>query len=133
MFFQIQALSVAALSIPFLISSLNGQKILSVWEWSGLTIWIIAVVGESLADHQLKIFKANPANKNETCQTGLWRYSRHLNYFFEFPTWIAYWIFALGSPLGCATIYCPALMLYFLLRVTGILLTERQSLKSKGE
>jgi steroid 5-alpha reductase family enzyme len=132
-FFQIQALSVAALCVPFLICSFNGQTYLHAWEFCGLALWLISVSGEMLADQQLKKFKANPKNKNEVCQIGLWHYSRHPNYFFEFLTWVAYYIFALGSPLGCATIYCPALILYFLLRVTGIPLTERQSLKSKGE
>ncbi|HEV2696067.1 MAG TPA: DUF1295 domain-containing protein [Verrucomicrobiae bacterium] len=132
-FFQVQALSVVALSAPFLIAAFNGQAGLSPWEWAGAGLWLIAVCGESLADHQLKVFKANPKNRGEVCQDGLWHYSRHPNYFFEWLAWIAYWIFALGSPLGCVTIYCPALMLYFLLRVTGIPLTERQSLKSKGE
>jgi steroid 5-alpha reductase family enzyme len=132
-FFQVQALSIATLAIPFLIVCFNQQTNLNIFEWIGFALWLISVSGESLADHQLKNFKANPKNKNEVCQTGLWHYSRHPNYFFEWLTWIAFWIFALGSPLGCATIYCPALMLYFLLRVTGIPLTERQSLKSKGE
>jgi steroid 5-alpha reductase family enzyme len=132
-FFQIQALSVVALAIPFLIVCFNQQSNLNVLEWIGFALWLISVAGESVADHQLKKFKANPANKNEVCRIGLWHYSRHPNYFFEWLVWIAYWIFALGSPLGCAAVYCPALMLYFLLRVTGIPLTERQSLKSKGE
>jgi steroid 5-alpha reductase family enzyme len=132
-FFQIQSLSVVALSIPFLIVSFNQQIGLNGWEGCGLAIWMVAVIGESLADYQLKKFKANPANQNEVCQARLWRYSRHPNYFFEWLVWMAYWLFALGSPLGCTAIYCPALMLYFLLRVTGIPLTERQSLKSKGE
>ena len=132
-FFQIQALSIVALCVPFLIASFNGRTTITVWEWTGFGIWLISVGGESLADHQLKHFKANPKNKNEVCQAGLWHYSRHPNYFFEWLTWMAYWIFALGSPLGCVAIYCPALMLYFLLRITGIPLTERQSLKSKGE
>ena len=132
-FFQVQALSVAALSAPFLLAAWNGQTELSLWEWTGAALWLIAVLGEGLADHQLKVFKAAPKNKGEVCEYGLWHYSRHPNYFFEWLAWIAYWIFALGSPFGCATIYCPALMLYFLLRVTGIPLTERQSIKSKGD
>jgi steroid 5-alpha reductase family enzyme len=132
-FFQIQALSVVALALPFLIIGFNADPRLNIFEQLGAALWLIAVAGESLADHQLKEFKASPGNKNEVCQAGLWRYSRHPNYFFEWLTWVAYWVFALGSPLGCTAIYCPALMLYFLLRVTGIPLTERQSLKSKGE
>ena len=68
------------------------------------------------------------------CAVGLWRYSRHPNYFFEWLIWVAYAVFAFGSPpLGYAAVLMPALMLYFLLRVTGIPATERQSLRSKGE
>ena len=64
---------------------------------------------------------------------GLWRYSRHPNYFFEWLVWIAYAMFALASPWGWISLACPAVMLYFLLRVTGIPATEAQALKSRGD
>ncbi len=91
------------------------------------------MAGEGLADSQLKRFRAQPENRGQICQAGLWNFSRHPNYFFEWLVWVGLFIFALGSPLGCATLYCPALMLFFLLRVTGIPLTEELSLKSKGD
>lgn len=132
-FFQLQALLLPILSVPFLISCLNPQPGLGIVEYLGLGLWFIALAGESLADAQLKQFRADSKNHGEVCQLGLWRYSRHPNYFFEWLMWMAFFAFALGSPLGCTSIYCPALMLYFLLRVTGIPMTEAQSIKSKGE
>lgn len=132
-FFQLQAALLVVLSVPFLIVCLNPKPGINLLEWLGLGLWLVAVVGESIADHQLKQFKRNPANKGEVCQLGLWHYSRHPNYFFEWLVWVAFFVFALGSPLGCTSVYCPALMLYFLLRVTGIPMTEDLAVKTKGE
>jgi steroid 5-alpha reductase family enzyme len=86
-----------------------------------------------VADQQLKRFRQDPANKGKVCQTGLWNYSRHPNYFFEWLVWVAFFLAAAATPLGWLTVYCPALMLYFLFRVTGIPATEEQSIRTKGE
>ena len=86
-----------------------------------------------VADHQLKVFKADPANKGRVCQTGLWHYSRHPNYFFEWLIWVAFSTYALGSSWGWISWYCPGLMLFFLLKVTGIPMTEELAVKTKGE
>lgn len=131
-FFQLQAVLIAFLSIPFLVVSLNGRRGISLVEWAGVAIWLIAVIGEGVADWQLQRFKAQQ-NRSSVCRVGLWNYSRHPNYFFEWLVWVGFFVFALGSPLGCATIYCPALMLFFLLRVTGIPLTEALAVKTKGD
>ena len=98
-----------------------------------MAIWFIAVAGEGVADWQLKQFRSRPENKGKICQSGLWNYSRHPNYFFEWLVWVGFFVFAWDSPFGCFTVLCPALMLFFLLRVTGIPLTEELSLKSKGD
>jgi steroid 5-alpha reductase family enzyme len=132
-FFQLQAVLIVLLSIPFLIVCLDDRPGISAIEWLGAAVWLVSVAGESLADWQLKQFRSHPENKGKICQAGLWNHSRHPNYFFEWLVWVGFFAFALGSPLGCATIYCPALMLFFLLRVTGIPLTEELSLKSKGD
>lgn len=130
--FQLQAALLALLSVPWLLVCLNPRPGLQTIEWAGCLLWIIALCGEALADRQLQAFKADPAHRGAVCQAGLWRYSRHPNYFFEWLVWVAYFVVALGSPWGWLTLYCPALMLYFLLRVTGIPLTEQLSLQSKG-
>ena len=70
-FFQVQALLLVALSVPFLIVSLNSREGLSPLEFIGSAIWLVALAGESLSDHQLKMFKADPANRGHVCQAGL--------------------------------------------------------------
>ena len=132
-FFQLQAALLVVLSTPFLLACLNRSAEIKLVEWLGVGVWLVALVGESLADFQLKQFKANPANKGRVCQAGLWNYSRHPNYFFEWLIWVAFFFFALGSPWGWLTVYCPALMLFFLLKVTGIPMTEELAVKTKGE
>ena len=67
------------------------------------------------------------------CDRGLWRYSRHPNYFFEWLIWIAYAVFALASTHGWIALAMPVLMLHFLINVTGLKATEEQALRSKGE
>ena len=132
-FFQLQAVLIVLLSLPFLIVCLNDRPGISLLEWLGVTIWLGAIAGESLADWQLKQFRFRSENKGKICEVGLWNYSRHPNYFFEWLVWVGFFIFAWDSPFGCLTVFCPALMLFFLLRVTGIPLTEELSLKSKGD
>lgn len=132
-FFQFQALLNVFLAIPFLLVSVNTNSDLSFFEFAGMTIWAVALIGESAADQQLRTFKSDPANKGKTCRKGLWYYSRHPNYFFEWLIWVSFFVFALGSPYGWASAVCPALMLYFLYRVTGIPATEAQALRTKGD
>lgn len=132
-FFQLQAASVVLLGLAFFISCLNPAPQFHALEVAGALLWLLALGGESLADAQLAAFKRDPANKGRVCAVGLWRYSRHPNYFFEWLVWVAYFVFALGSPWGWAAVVGPASILFLLLRVTGIPLTEEQSLRSKGD
>lgn len=132
-FFQLQAFLIGLLSAPFAVACANKAPSLHAWEIAGAALWLIAIAGESLADHQLNVFRSNSANKGKVCDIGLWRYSRHPNYFFEWVIWIAFFLFALGTPGGWGTFYCPLLMLYFLTKVTGIPPAEAQSLKSRGD
>jgi steroid 5-alpha reductase family enzyme len=132
-FFELQAGLIVLLSTPFLIACLNSHQGISVLEWTGVAVWAIAITGEGIADRQLKQFRSHPENIGKVCQSGLWNYSRHPNYFFEWLVWVGFFLFAWDSPGGCFTVLCPTLMLFFLLRVTGIPLTEELSVKSKGE
>jgi steroid 5-alpha reductase family enzyme len=132
-FFAVQGLLNAVLSVPFLFPCLDPSPGLRPVEWAGLVLWIVAWIGESVADRQLAAFKADPTRSGRTCRSGLWRYSRHPNYFFEWLVWCAYALFASASPGGWVSAYCPLLMLYFLFRVTGIPATEEQALRTKGD
>lgn len=132
-FFEFQALLNAFLTLPLLIACFNGTPRLHPLEIAGLALFMIGVVGESTADAQLAAFKRKPANAGAVCDRGLWRYSRHPNYFFEWLIWIAYAVFALASPHGWIALAMPVLMLHFLINVTGLKATEEQALRSKGE
>jgi steroid 5-alpha reductase family enzyme len=130
-FFQLQGILIILLSIPFALACMNSEPRLSLLEIAALVLWVIAALGESFADRQLAHFKAN--HKGKTCDVGFWKYSRHPNYFFEWLIWCSYFLFALASPYGWISIFCPLLMYYVLTQVTGVPLAEEQSLKSRGD
>jgi len=132
-FFLFQGILDVVLAVPFLLVSLNAVPGLGGFEIAGIGLWLVAVTGEAVADAQLKRFKADPANRGGICDRGLWRYSRHPNYFFEWLVWCAVALFALGTPWGWVSIACPAMMLHFLLRVTGIPMTEEHMLRTRGD
>lgn len=133
LFFEFQALLCAVLAVPFLTASRNPDPRISALEWLAVALWAMAMAGEATADTQLNRFKADPSNKGRTCQAGLWRYSRHPNYFFEWLIWVAFALFALASPGGFWGLLSPLLILYFVLRVTGIPATEAQAIRTRGE
>ena len=132
-FYEFQALLCVLLSAPFYLAARNAEPALSPLEYAAAALWLAATIGESLADSQLAAFKRNPANKGKTCRAGLWNYSRHPNYFFEWLIWVSFALYALASPYGYLGIVSPLLMLYFLFKVTGIPATEAQALRTRGE
>jgi len=132
-FFYFQAILAVLLSYPFAVVMINPSIEMNYFEWTGVVLWIMSVIGESIADAQLKKFKSDTSNKGKICETGLWNYSRHPNYFFEWLVWVSFFVFALGSPWGWLSIICVVLMLFFLLKVTGIPYTEQQMIKSRGQ
>jgi len=132
-FFEVQAVLITLLSVPFVLVFINGTPGLGVFEYAGAALWLTGMLGESLADAQLNRFRKNPVNKGKTCRAGLWNYSRHPNYFCEWLVWVGYFVYALGSPGGWIALYAPALMYLFLTKVTGIKATEEHALRSRGE
>jgi steroid 5-alpha reductase family enzyme len=133
LFFEAQALLCGVLSLPFLLAMHDPAKGVPEVENAGVVLFAIAFLGECLSDFQLARFKNNPKNHGRVCNVGLWRYSRHPNYFFEWLIWIAFAIVACTAKYGYLAFLSPALMLYFLLRVTGIPATEQQAIRSKGD
>jgi steroid 5-alpha reductase family enzyme len=132
-FYQQQAFSVLLLGLPFFLVARNPAPSFHALEYLGIALWLFALAGESLADAQLAAFKRDPANKGKVCETGLWSVSRHPNYFFESLIWWSYFLFACASPWGWTSLICPLGITYLLLRVTGIPMTEEQSLRSRGD
>lgn len=131
--FLFQGALAVILSVPFWIISFDPRPDLGLVHFAGLLLWITAFLGESLADRQLTRFKLDPANRHNVCEAGLWNYSRHPNYFFESLIWVSYFIFALNSPGGYWAALSPALMIFFIVKVSGLPPAEQQSLLSKGE
>lgn len=132
-FFQLQAASLVVLGVGFLATVRNESPRLHPLEITGATLWLVAILGEGLADAQLAAFKRDPTHRGQVCEVGLWHYSRHPNYFFEWLLWVGYAMFALPAPHGWVGLMGPAVILFLLLRVTGIPMAEAQSLRSKGD
>jgi steroid 5-alpha reductase family enzyme len=131
-FFQSQAIGAVVFAVPMLVAG-SASSPLNLWDCVGIAIGSAALVGEWIADHQLAQFKADSSNKGKVCEIGLWHYSRHPNYFFEWLYWWSYVALAATTPWGWLTIAAPLAMLYLFIYVTGIPPAEKQSLASRGE
>ena len=132
-YFAGQAVAVTVFSVPLLVLMSNPEATWYAWELLGLGIWAMGVGGEAVADGQLNRFRRDPGNQGKTCRRGLWRYSRHPNYFFEGVHWCAYVVMGIGLPGWWLTLLGPVVMIGALLKVTGIPLAEKQAVASRGE
>ena len=133
-FFWAQALLTWLLMLPVFLIAQSPLESLSPLELAGSALWIIALLGEGVSDAQLSRFlKSDQRSPNAVCQEGLWRYSRHPNYFFQSLIWWALFLIALPAPNGSWAILAPLAMLTALLRFTGIPLTERLSVEKRGD
>jgi len=139
-FFQVQAVWALLFATPIFLAARNtlGDPTapfggLGLADAIGAAIWLLAIGGETIADRQLAAFKLDPESKGRVCRRGLWSWSRHPNYFFEWLHWFGYVVIGWSGPTGWATLFGPAVMLFFLLKVTGIPPTERQALRSRGD
>ena len=130
-FFQLQGGISMLLSIAFLVPSYRNSAPAAGWIAAAVCIWIVSVTGEGWADRQLRQFQADPANRGTVCRAGLWRYSRHPNYFFECVHWFAYLALSIGAPLAWLTLAPPLLMAWLLLKVSGLPLVEAQSARTR--
>ncbi len=136
-FLQIQALSALLLVIAIFAAARNPSPGLGFSDWLGLAIMVAAVLGEGLADRQLTRFRSDPSNRGKVCDEGLWAYSRHPNYFFEWLVWLAYVAIAIdpggGYPWGFAALVAPVFMYWLLVHVSGIPPLEAHMLRSRPE
>ncbi|MBB1595830.1 DUF1295 domain-containing protein [Achromobacter sp. UMC46] len=129
--FMFQAGLVMLFSLPFVAVGASPAHGLTVA--LGVAVWLVALAGEAMADHQLERFRNDPAHRGNTCRDGLWRYSRHPNYFFEWCHWFGYVALAWGSPLAWLSWLGPVLMYGFLRWISGIPFTEQQALRTRGD
>jgi len=129
-FFLLQGVLVVVLSLPFLIAAADSHPAFRSVELAALGLGILSLIGEGLADAQLARSKRDG---DLVCQRGLWAWSRHPNYFFEWMVWVAFALFATTAPWGWLAWLAPALMGHFLVNVTGIPLTEELAVRRKGD
>ncbi len=133
LFFQAQAVWAVMFAVPMLLAAHSTREAVGWPDALGVLIFATAIAGEAAADWQLSRFRARAEHRGEVCRVGLWRYSRHPNYFFEWLHWFAYVCIGLVGPLGWVTLFGPAVMLLFLFKVTGIPATEARALASRGD
>ena len=133
-FLQIQAAAALLLVLPILAAA-SAPGPLGWLDILAVALALTALAGEALADRQLQAFRADPANRGGICERGLWRWSRHPNYFFEWLHWCAYPLLALAAGWGALALALvgPAFIYWLLVHVSGIPPLEAQMLRSRGE
>ena len=132
-FFQMQAFWIVLFASPFLVL-VGNPNALSLLDFTGLTIWFIGFIGLYIADRQLARFKQSPKRtRAEVCDIGLWRYSRHPNYFFEWVLWIGYLPLGWAAPEGAWLVALPFILYLFLTKITGIPFVEARKLEVSGK
>ena len=97
----------------------------------GIALWLVGFGFEAVGDLQLARFKADPGNRGKVLDRGLWRYTRHPNYFGDFLVWWGFFAIALASPDGWKTLASPLLMSLFLMRISGVTLLEKKLSKTR--
>ncbi len=133
LFFQAQALLVVLFSLPFVAVAANPVARVTIWTVLAALLWLASVALEAMADRQLAAFRADPNQRGKTCRTGLWRYSRHPNYFFEWLHWFSYVALAVGSAIAWLAWCGPVVMYVFLRWISGVPYTEAQALRTRGD
>jgi steroid 5-alpha reductase family enzyme len=123
------------LGIAALYAARQPNPAFRLWDALAIALALACLAGEALADRQMRHFRANPANKGKICDTGLWRYSRHPNYLFEFLSWGAYPLLGLTAhnPWSLLSLAAPALMYLTLRYASGVPPLEAAMLESRGE
>lgn len=133
---QKQALVSIPLALSVFLAAHSPSPDLRPQDLAAIAIMLVALVGEAAADAQLRRFRGDPRNRGRVCDSGLWRWSRHPNYFFEWLGWVAYPLLAIdlsgAYPWGWLALAGPACMYWLLAHVSGIPPLERHMLRSRG-
>ena len=134
---QIQAFFGPLLALCVILAAQNPNPNLRIQDFLGAAILLLGIGGESIADGQLRRFKSSPGNTNGICEIGLWKWSRHPNYFFEWLVWCAYPVIAIDfsgyNPLGAMALFAPLCMFWLLNFVSGIPPLEQHMLRTRGD
>jgi steroid 5-alpha reductase family enzyme len=121
--FLLQGFIAWIISLP-LLAAITGSRPLNLFDGLAAALVLFGILFETIADAQLAAFKAKPDNRGSVMKQGLWRYTRHPNYFGECCVWWGFYLFAVAAG-GWWSILSPLLMTFLLLRVSGVALLER--------
>jgi steroid 5-alpha reductase family enzyme len=123
--FLLQGFLLWVISTPLLAAQLEAYPDEIIWlDIAGFVFWIVGFTFEGMGDWQLARFKSNPENRGKVMDRGLWRFTRHPNYFGDAMVWWGYFLFALASGQAW-TIFSPLIMTFLLVRVSGAVMLER--------
>jgi steroid 5-alpha reductase family enzyme len=134
---QKQAVVSIPMAISVILAARNPSPALRVQDLLGVLILFVAIIGETIADTQLRRFRNDPRNRDRVCDVSLWRWSRHPNYFFEWVGWLAYPLFAVdvsgAYPWGWVAIAGPVCMYWLLVHISGIPPLEEHMLERRHD
>jgi steroid 5-alpha reductase family enzyme len=129
--FALQAPLLFIVCLPAQLGPFGSDQGLGLVGWIGIAIALMGIAFEAIGDAQLKAFRAAPANKGKVLETGLWRYTRHPNYFGDCLTWWGIFILATDGPLGLWSLPGPVLLTFLLRKWSGVPLLEHSLSKSR--
>jgi steroid 5-alpha reductase family enzyme len=118
--FLLQGLFLFVINLPVMLINSRPQKSLGAFDVLAGTLWLAGFILETVADRELARFKRDPLNRGKIMTEGLWKYSRHPNYFGESLMWWGVFILALPTRWGWLTVVSPLLITFLLLRVSGV-------------
>lgn len=132
--FGLQGLLMWIISLPLQMAQISREPArLTSLDWAGAVIWLIGFLFEAVGDFQLARFKGYARNKGKVMDRGLWRYTRHPNYFGDALLWWGLFVIALSTPGGAWTVVSPLIMTGLLIKVSGVALLEKTLTKTKPE
>jgi len=124
--FAVQAGALVVVAAPILVvAASQGPSRWTAWDIVGAIVWAIGLSFEAIADAQLQRFRRDPSNQGRVLDRGLWRISRHPNYFGEALLWWGMFLVAMAVPYGYCAIVGPAAITFLLVRVSGVRLLEK--------
>jgi steroid 5-alpha reductase family enzyme len=124
--FMLQGVMMLIIGYPIILANANPQPGLNFSDYLGVLVWVTGFFFESVGDKQMAEFKKDPANKGQIIKTGLWKYSRHPNYFGEATMWWGIFLLVLSVPLGWSGIISPLTITVLLIFVSGVPMLEKK-------
>jgi steroid 5-alpha reductase family enzyme len=129
--FMLQGFLLLVIAYPVILTNHSREKGLSYMDLVSVVLWVTGFFFEAVSDFQLSRFKRDPGNKGKIMSSGLWKYTRHPNYFGESTIWWGIFLIALSVRFGWTALISPLLITFLLLRVSGVTMLEKKYVGNK--